>query len=460
MQHLKIINPATEELIAEVEQDTPEIVGSIFRTLQEGQRRWAAEPLANRIACIETFGGLLGRHLNDLATLLSNETGKPLSQARAEIHTARGRIAYLVEHMPAWLGEEWVRHEPGIGEKIVYEPRGIVTQISNWNFPYLLIAQVAVPALLAGNAVICKASEYALLTGLRIEALLHEAGVPAQVFQQVSGGPAVARSILDLDIDALHFTGTYEAGREIYRAAARHMIPTVLQLGSKGALYVAAQNEDISSVVQAAIEGAFYNSGQCSTGVERIYVHRAVYEEFVEQFVRETRRLMVGNPLEEGIYIGPQRRPEQVARLRQMVGEAILQGAIVLTGERAWEGKGYYFIPTVLGDVDHNMRFMQEECFGPLIGIQEVLNDEAALRYMQDTPYGLVAAVFSDRWETAEPILRRLHVGTAYWNCCNRTEPGLPLAGRRQAGMGSVLDKEGFRAFMLHPKSYHLMGNV
>jgi len=454
---MHIINPATETLITTLEADTPELIGRIYNFAREAQPAWAALPLQQRLQTLARFDQLLQSQQEQLATTLTQEMGKPLWQARDEIQGARSRIQFFLQHSEKWLADEWMSQEPGMGEKISYEPLGVIANISAWNYPFLVGVNVFVPALIAGNAVLYKASEYSSLTGLNIEKLMHQAGVPRHIFQTVTGGKEAGEALLDLPLDGYFFTGSYRTGRYIYERVAPRMLPCQMELGGKDPLYVPADNADIEAVAKAAVEGSFYNGGQSCCAVERIYVHTAVYSDFLEAFVAETARLKVGDPLDEQVYIGPLARKEQVHLLQKQVGDAVLKGARIVYGEERWQGKGYFFIPTVLTEVDHSMKLMKEESFGPLIGIQEVQDDAEAIRLMQDTPYGLTAAVYSDHYESAAPILARMHTGTVYWNCCDRVSPALPWSGRGHSGRGATLSYHGIRAFV-QPKAYHLRG--
>jgi acyl-CoA reductase-like NAD-dependent aldehyde dehydrogenase len=450
---LRIINPATETVITNLETDGADVIQQVYQDLRKNQPEWARVPIQARIACITRFLALLESKADELALTLSNEMGKPLKQAQGEIRGARHRIQFFLDQSEKWLADEWISDT----EMIAWEPLGVVGNISAWNYPYLVGVNVFIPALLAGNAVMYKPSEHTSLTGLHIESLLHEAGIPAEVFQMITGGPEAGQAMLNLPLDGYFFTGSYRTGQHIAQQVAAKMVPLQLELGGKDPLYVSADNANVAAVAAAAAEGAFYNAGQSCCAVERIYVHRNVYDDFVEAFVAETRKLKVGDPLDAATDVGPLVRRQQVDFLQQQVGKALLQGANILAGEERWEGTGYFFIPTVVGGVTHQMELMQEESFGPVIGIQQVKNDQEAVRLMEDTAYGLTAAVYADHWESAEPILRQIRTGSAYWNCCDRLSPNLPWSGRKHSGMGTTLSYLGIRAFV-HPKAFHLAG--
>lgn len=452
---MQIINPATAETIREIPEDTPESVGEKYNVLRAGQRQWAKLPLSERVSIIRKFSDLLMSNIESLAADLTAEVGKPIRQSRNEINGARSRIKWLADHAEAYLSEEVMTSGEGLTEKIVYEPLGVVCNISAWNYPYLVGVNVFVPALLAGNAVMYKPSEFATLTGLSIERLLKESGVPDDAFQIAVGGRHTGELLLDIPFDGYFFTGSYKTGKYIYERVAARMVPCQCELGGKDPLFVCDDVKDIGGVAAATADGAFYNNGQSCCAVERIYVHEKVYDDYVNAFVSEVMSWKVGNPTEEDVYIGALSRKEQLAFLEKQVEEAVSGGATVLTGGKRVEGKGNFFQPTVLVDVDHTMSVMRDESFGPVIGIMKVKDDSEAVRLMQDTEFGLTASVYSADQGRAERILQKINSGTGYWNCCDRVSAAVPWSGRQHSGIGVTLSHAGMRAFT-KLKAYHL----
>ncbi|HEX2536136.1 MAG TPA: aldehyde dehydrogenase family protein [Chitinophagaceae bacterium] len=452
---MKIINPATEEILQELEEDSAHSLERKFHAAREGQKAWQAVPLARRVEILQQFSRLLEANHEELAAVLTSEVGKPLQQARNEINGARTRIRWMTDHAERYLSEEWMTRDANPEEKIVYEPLGVVCNISAWNYPYLVGVNVLVPALLAGNAVVYKPSEYAALTGLRIGALLQQAGVPEAVCPVATGAAGVGEHLLDLPFDGYFFTGSYKTGQYIYGRVAPKMVPCQCELGGKDPLYVTDDISDVASVAAGTADGAFYNNGQSCCAVERIYVHEQVYDAYLEAFVREVQSWKVGSPLEEGVYIGPLTRAGQLAVLEAQIEDALRKGARLLTGGRRLPGPGHFFEPTVLVDVTHDMQIMREESFGPVIGIMKVRTDEEAVERMNDTAYGLTAAVYAASGERAEQLLQQVNAGTGYWNCCDRVSAAVPWSGRKNSGIGSTLSHAGLRAFT-RVKAYHL----
>ena len=454
---MKIINPATEEVIQEIPEDDANTLHSKYQKLKHGQQAWQLVAVAIRAKMLEKFAELLGDQIEYLSSVLTSEVGKPLQQSRNEINGARTRIKWLADNAEKYLKSELMTKEGNLEESIGYEPLGIICNISAWNYPWLVGVNVFVSALLAGNAVMYKPSEFSSLTGLEIEKLLIQSGVPSSVFQVAIGGAEVGKVLLSLPFDGYFFTGSYRTGKFIYEQCASRMVPCQLEMGGKDPLYVAGDILDIPQVAAATADGAFYNNGQSCCSVERIYVQESVYDEYLSAFLKELSTWKIGPPTQAGVYFGPLTRKEQLNVLEKQVKDALTKGARLMTGGKRMTGKGYYFEPTVLVDVNHDMDLMKEESFGPIIGIMKVKDDEEAIRYMADTDYGLTAAVYTRDRNRAEKILTQLNTGTAYWNCCDRVSAPLPWSGRNHSGFGVTLSHAGLQAFV-KPKAWHLRG--
>ena len=452
---MNIVNPATQEIITTVSVDDQKTIANKLTNLREGQKNWAKVSLSERVAIIRRFAELLQTNLDACASVLTSEVGKPLQQSKNEVNGACARIEWLTANAEQSLQDEWMVKTGATREKIVYEPLGVVCNISAWNYPYLVGTNVFVPALLAGNAVIYKPSELSTLTGLEIEKYLHAAGVPENVFQIAVGAKEVGEILLAADLDGYFFTGSYATGKYIYERVSKKMKPCGLELGGKDPLYVTDDVSDISTIAANTADGAFYNNGQSCCSVERIYFHEKVYDDYVAAFVKEVQSYTIGNPLSEGVYIGALTRKEQAAFLANQVQDAVSKGAVVLCGGKPIQGAGNYFEPTVLVNVTHEMDVMKEESFGPIIGIMKVTGDATAVTLMNDTQYGLTASVYCNNEERALVLQSQLNAGTVYWNCCDRVSAALPWSGRKHSGFGSTLSLVGLRVFT-QPKAYHL----
>jgi acyl-CoA reductase-like NAD-dependent aldehyde dehydrogenase len=451
---LKVFNPATGALIQELPEDDASSVAAKFAAARGAQKAWAARPLADRLAVIAAFRALVEAKLETLAHILTGEVGKPINQSRGELKGMLGRIDFFLQATPAELAEETVHTEAGLSEKIRHEPLGVIGNVSAWNYPYFVGSNVFVPALLAGNAVLYKPSEFASLTGLAIAGLLHEAGVPEAIFSVILGGGQAGQLLLEQPLNGAFFTGSYATGLKIAAAASKRLMKVQLELGGKDPAYVRA-DADVKAAAASLADGAFYNTGQSCCSVERIYVHAGIYDAFVAAFVAEVKSFVSGDPRDEKTYLGAITRPAHLEYLEKQVADAKAKGATLLLGGKRIPGPGSRFEATVFSDVNHGMELMREETFGPLIGIQKVGSDEEAIHLMNDTPYGLTAGVYTKDQAQAEAILSQVNAGSAYWNCCDRVSPRLPWSGRGHSGLGVVLSHYGIKTFT-QPKAWHL----
>jgi acyl-CoA reductase-like NAD-dependent aldehyde dehydrogenase len=451
---VKVTNPATGAVIRELADDGPEEVARKHERARRAQPGWAARPYEERAAAIRRFRDLLVERRDELARTLTSEMGKPITQSRNELEATPGRIDFFLETTPSVLREETVLQREGLEESITREPLGVVANVSAWNYPYFVGSNVFIPALLTGNAVLYKPSEFATLTGLAIGDLMRQAGVPEDVFIVVTGRGETGAALVGQKVQAVFFTGSYATGRRIAAEAGSRLIRLNLELGGKDPVYV-ADDVDVKTAAASVAEGAFYNAGQSCCAVERVYVHTQVHDRFLDAFIESVRGYVVGDPLDPHTFIGPLARPAQVAVLEAQVGDARAKGGRLLLGGKRIDMPGSWFEPTVVAEANHSMDLMREESFGPLIGIQRVSDDEEAVGLMNDTPYGLTAGVYTPDRDRARRILSRVNSGSVYWNCCDRVSPRLPWTGRGHSGIGSTLGRDGIRAFV-QPKAWHL----
>ena len=454
MHILKIFNPATGAFIVDVPADDAASVTAKVAQARAAQSQWAATTLAMRKTCMMRFRALLVERIESLAHTLTSEMGKPIGQSRNEINGLLGRIDFFLEKVESATATETVMNEGGMTERIGHDPLGVIANISAWNYPYFVGGNVFVPALLTGNAVLYKPSEFATLTGWHIARLLHEAGIPKDVFIPLIGSGDVGAALLAQKLDGVFFTGSYATGAKIAAVVGPRMIRMQLELGGKDPTYV-CDDAEVNVAAEALADGAMYNTGQSCCAVERIYVHERVYDAFVDAFLKTVRGFKRGDPLDEETYIGALTRASQLDVLASQVADAVAKGARLLIGGRRILQAGNWFEPTVLVDVNHSMAVMVEESFGPIIGIQKVAGDDEAIKLMNDTRYGLTAGVFTRDAARAQALLARANAGSVYWNCCDRVSPRLPWSGQGDSGVGVTLSTDGIQTFT-RPKAWHL----
>jgi acyl-CoA reductase-like NAD-dependent aldehyde dehydrogenase len=458
MKKLKVVNPANGSVVTTLPADDAKSVGAKYARARAAQPGWAGTALKTRLAALAKFRELVIAETEPLARVLTSEVGKPISQSRNELKGVIPRIDFFLAETARTLKTENVSAAKGgsIEERISHEPLGVIANISAWNYPWFVGSNVFVPALLAGNAVLYKPSEFAALTGTEIARLLHAAGVPADVFIPIVGAGDAGAALLKQPVDGVFFTGSVGTGRKIAQAVAGRMIKLQLELGGKDPVYV-CEDVDVAKAAAGIADGAFYNTGQSCCSVERIYVNEKVFKPFVDAFVAEVKGYKRGDPADDKTYIGPLTRAPQVKVLEAQVKDARRKGATILAGGERIKGKGNWFAPTVLVGVNHSMAVMRDESFGPVIGLMPVKDDAEAVQLMNDTEYGLTAGVYTPDRKRAEKILARVRSGSVYWNCCDRVSPRLPWSGVGNSGMGLTLSTYGIETFT-RPKAWHLRG--
>jgi len=454
MTTLTVNNPATGQKIADLPADTTASVAAKAAAARAAQPAWAATPLETRKACIAKFRAGIVRDLEPLAAVMTRETGKPIKMSRNELNGLLGRIDFFLEEIELSVATETVYDEGGMTEQIQHMPLGVVANISAWNYPWFVGCNVIVPALLTGNAVLYKPSEYAAMTGLEIARLLHEAGVPRDVMACLVGTGEVGTALLAQNIDGVFFTGSVATGRKIAQAVGGRFIKLQLELGGKDPTYV-ADDADPKAAAESLADGAMYNTGQSCCSVERIYVHEKIHDAFVAAFVDTVKGFKAGDPMDDGTYIGAITRAPQLDVLDAQVADAQAKGAKLLVGGARGAGPGNWYQATVFSGVDHTMELMKEESFGPIIGIQKVAGDAEAVTLMNDTRYGLTAGVYTPSEARAAAVLAQVNAGSVYWNCCDRVSPRLPWSGVGDSGVGLTLSTYGIDTFT-RPKAWHL----
>jgi acyl-CoA reductase-like NAD-dependent aldehyde dehydrogenase len=393
-----------------------------------------------------------------IATEITLQMGRPARHAPGEIRGFEERARTMIALAERGLSPVSVGEKAGFRRYITREPLGVVLVIAPWNYPYLTAVNAIVPAILAGNAVILKHSAQTPLCAERFAQAFEEAGFPKGVFQylHLSHGDTQAL-VKSPGIDFVAFTGSVEGGRAIEQAAAGRFIGLGLELGGKDPAYVRA-DADLDHAADSLVDGAFYNAGQSCCGIERIYVHADVFDAFVEKAAAITRGYVLGDPRKQETTLGPMVRASAADFVRAQIAEAVAQGARAHIDESLFELSvpgTPYLAPQLLTHVDHGMRVMIEESFGPVVGVMRVRDDEEAVKLMNDSAYGLTACVYSRDVEAAERIGHELETGTVFLNRCDYLDPELAWTGVKDSGRGCTLSVLGFEQ-LTRPKSFHL----
>ena len=390
-----------------------------------------------------------------LAEELTWQMGRPLSQSPGELKRGfHERALYMCDIAEATLADLPIPEKPGFRRFIRREPLGVVFVVAPWNYPWLTSVNAVIPALLAGNSVILKMAAQIPLVAERYAEAFKAAGLPSGVFQFLHLDHAqVAKVIGDARVAFVAFTGSVPGGHAVQQAAAKRFIGTGLELGGKDPGYVRA-DADLAFAVENLVDGTYFNSGQSCCGIERIYVEKSVFKDFVERFVELTRQYRLGNPLEKETNLGPLVRTQAADSVRAQIRQAVKKGAKALLKMKDRPGTPY-LPPEVLVNVDHGMDLMTEETFGPAVGIQPVKGDDEAIALMNDSRYGLTASIWTKDADAALRIGERVETGTWFMNRCDYLDPALAWTGVKDSGRGCTLSRLGLEAFT-RPKSFHL----
>jgi acyl-CoA reductase-like NAD-dependent aldehyde dehydrogenase len=457
MKPIQLISPADGRVYAERVPLAQDAATAVVARARSAQKAWAARPLAERIALVKAGVAALTAMKETIATELAAQMGRPIRYGQGEMGGVNARTDYMAEIAAETLAPRVIEDSDSFRRYLAREALGVVFIIAPWNYPYLTTINTLVPALIAGNTVILKHASQTLLVGERLAEAFQAAGVPEDVFQNIVLDHATTEALIKAkSFDFINFTGSVGGGQAIERAAAGTFTPLGLELGGKDPGYVRA-DANLDAAVDTLMDGAMFNSGQCCCGIERIYVHESLYDAFVEKAVAWTNGLKLGNPFDADSTMGPMAHARFAKVVRDQVAEAIAAGAKPLIDPAHFpaDDGGAYLAPQVLVNVDHSMRVMTEESFGPVVGIMKVKDDAEAIALMNDSQYGLTASIWTEDYATAAEIGAQIETGTVFMNRAEYLDPALCWTGCKNTGRGNSLSYLGFHS-VTRPKSYHL----
>jgi len=459
---LKVISPIDNSIYAERPLAKPADLERALDLARKAQRAWRSVPLADRTHILTRFCDLFEAKRDEIALELTWQMGRPSRYAPNEVRGTLERARHMIAIAPSALADLDAGPKEHFKRFIRREPLGVVLTIAAWNYPYLIAVNSVVPALMAGNAVVLKHSAQTPLCAERFATALQEAGLPHGVFQALHmSHDDTERAIRDPRVDFVAFTGSVAGGHAVQRAAAERFIGTGLELGGCDPVYV-RNDANLAHAIENIVDGAYFNSGQSCCGLQRIYVHERVYGAFVDGFVDLTRKYVLGNPLDAATTLGPVVRAAAADTIRTQIAASIKAGGkpvIAETDFAASRAGTPYLAPQVLLDVDNSTPMMREEIFGPVAGIMKVQSDEQAIALMNDSAYGLTAAIWTADADAALSIGDRVETGTWFMNRCDYLDPALAWVGVKDSGRGCTLAVVGYE-HLTRPKSFHLRTHV
>ena len=456
MTMIQCISPVDGSVYAERKAMGFDEASAAIDRARKAQKDWARRPLDERVQLVLKGVARLNEMADEVVPELAWMMGRPVRYG-GEFKGFNERSNYVASIAADALAPMVVEESNSFERRIEREPHGVVFVIAPWNYPYMTAINTVAPALMAGNTVVIKHASQTLLVGERVVRAFVEAGVPEDVFINLFLDHETTAALISAGkFNFINFTGSVEGGRSIERAAAGTFAGLGLELGGKDPGYV-MEDADLDAAVDTLMDGATYNSGQCCCGIERIYVHESLYDQFVEKSVAWVSNYKLGNPLEQETTLGPMANKRFAKVVREQIADAVSRGARALVDPKLFpaDDGGAYLAPQVLVDVDHSMAFMTEETFGPAVGIMKVKGDEEAIALMNDSRYGLTASLWTQDAERAGRIGREIETGTVFMNRADYLDPALCWTGVKETGRGGSLSVLGFQN-LTRPKSYHL----
>ncbi|MDW3207804.1 MAG: aldehyde dehydrogenase family protein [Alphaproteobacteria bacterium] len=451
---LRCISPIDGSVFAERPALTAEAAKARTAQMRAAQKDWAARPMQERIDLVMAGVAALGEMNDRIVPDLAKMMGRPIRYG-GEFGGVNERASHMAKIAQEALADIKVGEDETFTRYIKRVPHGLVLVIAPWNYPYMTAINTVAPALIAGNTVLLKHATQTLLVGEHMAEAFHSAGVPKDVFDNIFLDHDTTSELLSSrSVDFVNFTGSVGGGRNIERAAAGTFIGVATELGGKDPGYV-MEDADIDAAVATLIDGAMFNSGQCCCGIERIYVHEALFDTFVEKAVEIVNGYVLGNPLDKETTLGPMAHVRFATEVRAQIDEAIAAGATAHIAKSPADDGGAYLSPQILTDVTHDMRVMRDESFGPVVGIMKVSSDEEAIDLMNDSEFGLTASLWTQDVERAQNVGDRIETGTVFLNRADYLDPGLCWTGCKNTGRGGGLSVIGFHN-LTRPKSYHL----
>ncbi len=453
-QMLQCVSPIDGSVFAEREVLAREAAFEAAARAREAQVAWAARPLQERVDLVMAGVATVGAMNDEIVPELAHMMGRPVRYG-GEFGGFNERASHMAQIAGASLADIEVGEDETFKRYIKRIPHGVVFVVAPWNYPYMTAINTVAPALIAGNTVVLKHATQTLLVGERMAQAFHSAGVPNDVFQNVFLSHDVTNDLIaGKAFDFVNFTGSVGGGQAMERAAAGTFTGVGTELGGKDPGYV-MEDADLDAAVDTLIDGAMFNSGQCCCGIERIYVHESLYDDFVAKAVEVVKGYKLGNPLDPETTMGPMANVRFADEVRAQITEAVAAGAVAHIDTFSEDDGGAYLTPQILTNVSHDMRVMRDESFGPVVGIMKVSSDDEAIALMNDSEFGLTASLWTRDVDRAARVGDQIETGTVFMNRADYLDPSLCWTGCKNTGRGGGLSAIGYHN-LTRPKSYHL----
>ncbi len=453
-QTLKCISPIDGSVYAERPVLSLNAAQAAAKAARDAQKAWAARPVQERVDLVMAGVAAVGAMNDEIVPELAHMMGRP-TRYGGEFGGFEERAGHMASIAVESLADIEVGEDAVFKRYIKRIPHGVVFVVAPWNYPYMTAINTVAPALIAGNTVMLKHATQTLLVGERMAQAFHSAGIPEDVFQNVFLSHDVTNDLIAGNaFDFVNFTGSVGGGQAMERAAAGTFTGVGTELGGKDPGYV-MEDADLDAAVDTLVDGAMFNAGQCCCGIERIYVHESLYDQFVEKAVAIVNGYKLGHPMDADTTMGPMANVRFAQEVRAQIAEALADGAVAHIDTMAEDDGGAYLTPQILTNVTHDMRVMRDESFGPVVGIMKVTSDEQAIALMNDSEFGLTASLWTQDVDRAARVGDQIETGTVFMNRADYLDPGLCWTGCKNTGRGGGLSVIGFHN-LTRPKSYHL----
>lgn len=440
------INPATEETVSSYTAASEKEVEETVLSAKKAFEVWKKTSFSERAALLKKVSELLVKRKEALGKIMSMEMGKPIKEGIAEVEKSAWLFDYYAENAEKFLANEIVATDAK-KSYISFEPYGVIGAIMPWNFPVWQVSRFVSAALAAGNCIIVKHSSVCAQSGIELEKIFLDAGFPKGVYQNLVGTGQTAEMLIASNIDGVTFTGSTEIGKKVALTSAGQLKKFILELGGNDA-FIVLKDADISAAAKGAIKGRMKNTGQSCIAAKRFFVEKEVADEFTKKVIEEFKKMRIGDPLDSQTEVGPLANKQQFETIVRQVDESVKKGAKVLLGGKRWGKKGFFYEPTVLGNIKPDMPVAREEVFGPVIPIIPVKDEQEAIKKANDSEFGLGASIWSKDTEKAERIAKELVVGAVCINTAMHSDPRLPFGGTKKSGFGREMSRYGLLEFM------------